>query len=943
VARSSERASAPSTRRQAGLFERSSARPWVIVRCLLIAGAIIGAAAANLLQPIDDVLVSWRFSALTHRPTGDIVFLEIDASSLQKLGVWPWPRTVHAEIIDRLIALGAKSMAFDIDFSAASTPENDAAFAAALGRAGGYAMLAAFEQPAGGADGRIANTPIPQLAAESEIVSVEVPLDPDGLVRGYPLSRPVDGQAIPSLGSALARLSPRGDRSLAGMFGVDFGIDAEAVDRISVADLLSGKVERDRLKGRDIVIGSSAQELRDFFMVPRFGLISGGLVHILAAETLKQGLALRAAPFWPSALVIVLLACLAASLDHRLNRIRWLASAAAISLATELVALALQQGQALQVGTAGVQLALAAFVLTGVFADLRFRRKQHAAAEREREFARAMLRQVIADNFDGVIIVDEANKILAMSTLAQEALGGDLAGRDALAVLPQELATVVVDAVAGRAAAGAGASAPRETAIAWPGAATRFIEFVVTVSTIAEKSVRRVACLTFRDVTERRAQASRLKFLATHDPMTGAWAKDEFVANVEARLCVAEPSDRDFAVICIELRRFHLIADVLGLAVGEEVLRSIVARLRADGCEMIARIGDTTFALALAAPPEPRDRAQACQSLIARLCDPYEIDGRRVAVGVSLGVATSATSGRDALTLLAHARIALSAARKIPGNHCKAFSSDMEAALQESQWIETALRRALPEGQFSLHYQPQVDLASGELIGAEALIRWRHPERGFISPAKFIAIAEEIGLIVDIGRWVLQTALREAARWPEALRVAVNASPIQFETSDLLDEVNDAIARAGLGAERVVVEITEGVLIAGDSAISAKLDRLRARGVAIALDDFGTGYSSLSYLDRLPIDEIKIDRSFVQRITNDAGAAAIVRSVLSLASQLGKLVVAEGVETAAQAELLATFGCEAVQGYYFGRPMPAEEFRKLFGAPVSRRVEALAG
>jgi diguanylate cyclase (GGDEF)-like protein len=919
-----------------------NARAWALVRCLMIAGAIIAAAASGVFQPIDNYFASWRFSLLTHRPTGDIVFVEIDAASLQKMGVWPWPRTVHAEVVDRLIALGARSIAFDIDFSATSTPKSDAAFAAALGRAGGYAMLAAFEQPTDDADNRVANLPIPQLAAQSEIVSAEVPLDRDGLVRGYPLSRRVGGRTIPSMGSALAGPAARAARFPEGIFGIDFGVDAEAIDRISVADLLAGAVERDRLKGRDVVVGASAQELRDFFMVPRFGLVSGGLIHVLGAETLKQGLAMRAAPLWQTALVIVLLACLAASLDYRLNRMRWLVGAVAISAATEGVAVALQHGQALQVGTASVQLALAAFLLTGVLADLRFRRKQHLAAANEREFVRAMLRQVIADNFDGVVIVDETGKVLAMSLLAQEALGGDLTGQQALGALPPALAVVIADAFAERESSAAGAPAPRQAEIAWPGAATRSIEYVVTLSTIAEKGMRRVACLTFRDITERRAQESRLEFLATHDAITGALAQDAFIGAVAARIDAAAPGGRETAVVCIELRRFNLIADVLGLSAGERVLKSAVARLRADGHELVARIGDTTFALAVATAPGRLRVASLCQALITRLCEPYEMDGRKIVVGVSLGVATAATSGRDASTMLTHARIAQSAARKTPGNHGKAFSADMEAALQEGQWVETALRRALAEGQLSLHYQPQFDLLSGALLGAEALVRWRHPERGFISPAKFIPIAEESGMIVEIGRWVLRTALHEAARWPNGLRVAVNASPVQFESSDMLVDVKDAIALAGLSPERVAVEITESILISGEAEASVKLNRLRAIGLSIALDDFGTGYSSLSYLDRLPIDEIKIDQSFVRRIADDPSAAAIVQSVLALASRLGKQVVAEGVETEAQAELLRALGCKAVQGYYFGRPMPAEDFRKLFTAPVAARAEAFA-
>jgi EAL domain-containing protein (putative c-di-GMP-specific phosphodiesterase class I) len=257
--------------------------------------------------------------------------------------------------------------------------------------------------------------------------------------------------------------------------------------------------------------------------------------------------------------------------------------------------------------------------------------------------------------------------------------------------------------------------------------------------------------------------------------------------------------------------------------------------------------------------------------------------------------------------------------------------------------MESALRRAIAEGQLSLAYQPQFDLATGKLLGAEALARWVHPEWGAVAPAKFIPLAEEAGLIVELGRWALRSACREAAGWPSAVGVAVNISPIQFQTIDMEAEIVEALRLSDLPAARLEIEITEGSIIAGGAEVPALLARLRRRGVSVALDDFGTGYSSLSYLGRVPIDKIKIDQSFVRELATGGAADVIVRAILTLSRELGKRVVAEGVETGEQARFLRRLGCAGVQGFHFGRPMSAAAFRALVMAEAARGALANTG
>jgi diguanylate cyclase (GGDEF)-like protein/PAS domain S-box-containing protein len=911
---------------------------------LLVIVLISAMALVGLLRPLDNWLADQRFAFDTRAPTADVVFVEIDPASLRQVGVWPWPRHVYADLLDRLMAMGAAETVFDIDFSSASTELEDQAFATALDNAGGYASLAAFRQFSPISGQLEVTLPLPRFLKAATPVMVNVVAEQDGVVRRYPVGVKAPGAQYASLAEALSA-SPS---LTSGEFFIDYGIDITAIDRISVADILSGKIAASRLAGKQVVIGSSAQELHDLFVVPRFGTVPGAMLQILATETLKQHRGLvgsgNAMPLGVIATLAVLFILVRTRASLRLE----LAIGLLLIAATETAGFLLQAKTGLLLRTASIDLALVGLMASAVLQELEIKRRQHAAAARERESMRRILDRVVTDNFDGVVVIDEQGRIVAASDLAETLLGDGAAlpGRRAVEVLPEGFADRVSGLLANMTLATARQAMPAELTLDIAGD-RRILEYVVTRSEVApnERDSRRpIVCLTFRDVSERRRNEERLDFLARHDPLTGALSRNQFVATVEAALLRDEDRDEGMTILLFDLGRFRIVNDTLGHSYGDLVLKEAVARLESLELLAVGRVGGDSFALARRGLVSAPYAKRFCDSVIARLCEPYVFDGRRAVLSAHAGLTTTAISGFAGDVLLSHADMALSVAKAIPGNAVEMFAPALDQRLAETQEMEAALREGLEEGQFSVAYQPQVLLSSGEIIGVEALLRWHHPTLGGVSPDRFIPVAEETGIIVELGRFVLETACNDVANWPEHVRLAVNVSPVQFEIGDVLKDVRAALTQSGLAAGRLDLEITEGMFVAKGHPVTLGLERLRLLGIGVALDDFGTGYSSLSYLGRLPIDKLKIDKSFVFNLPDDKEANAIVGTVLTLAQTLGKTVVAEGVETKAQADLLTRLGCDIGQGYLFGKPMPAAEMRDLLGGPKVAPVmaEALA-
>jgi diguanylate cyclase (GGDEF)-like protein/PAS domain S-box-containing protein len=448
---------------------------------------------------------------------------------------------------------------------------------------------------------------------------------------------------------------------------------------------------------------------------------------------------------------------------------------------------------------------------------------------------------------------------------------------------------------------------------------------------------------THEDVTDRRQTESRMAHMAYHDGLTDLPNRAAFLQALAQMIEACEGTDEEFAVLSVDLDGLKEINDVFGHAIGDKLLIEVSRRIQASARGgVVARLSGDEFGLIIDGKQPAAGKALA-EQLAEALADEFVIDGKSVRTGVTTGISVFPHNGADAASLLANAGAALFRAKAKSRGSIGLYEPEMDQQIRDRRVLHQDLSLAIRNGELSLHYQPQAmsrqTVASSDVIGFEALARWLHPVRGFVPPGDFIPLAEESGLIVEMGEWILREACREAASWPMPLQIAVNLSPAQFMRGDLVGLVHSILLETGLAPGRLELEITEGVLIEDFDRGLALLRRLKALGVRISMDDFGSGYSSLSYLQAFPFDKIKIDRAFVMNLGRNPQSAAIVRAVIGLGHGLEMSIVAEGVETQEQLGFLAEEGCDAVQGYFIGKPAPIGQYSALVGRPAGNTIK----
>lgn len=889
--------------------------------------------SSRLIAQIDDTLVSLRFASEPRAATGQIIYAAIDKRSLDAVGVWPWPRSVHATLIDHLVEAGVADIFVDVDFSTSSTAADDDRLAQSLANAGGGVILPVFWQHVGAEANSeaVVTRPIPKLAENAWLAFANVTLDDDGAVRRFSLGGVLDGMDTQSVPAALAQ-APVLDR----VPQIDFSIDPNSVPTYSVSDILQGKIDARLLKGRSVVIGAYATELKDIFPVPVYGSLSGPMLHVLAAETMLQKRALVEFDQLPAELLFGGFVALCVILLRSRPSFVVLAVLLAVGLGMEIGAFLLQKHLAILVHTAVSWVLLFVGIMLMMSEKVNFRGLLLEVANAQHRNTRHLLKRVVADSADGVIAFNDRLDVVEESASARPLLGLTAASNKVSLVelLPDDLLELVRQ-IAEDYAQAQGQVLSSTLCFSMDGPdGPRHLEAAVTISPLeqtgdanSEDHGTFIGCMIVRDMTARQLYEERLQRLSQYDDLTGLLSRREFTERLN-RL----PGCCHIAVL--DMHRFAILNATMGRDVGDALLKAVAGRLGEDhSISLLGRLGGDVFCVAVPSPTG-LDEAACADHLLAHFNEPFDLVGSTVYAAVRLGICTSPARNEDADTWIEDAEHALGEAKTIAGPGWRSYDPESAIRQTRARQIEKEMRPGLQRGEFFLLYQPQVDLRNGHLIGAEALVRWQHPTLGLVSPGEFIPIAEASGFICDLGRWALMVGCREAATWPAHLTVAINVSPVQFAKSDVVSEVQLALASSGLDPKRLHLEITETAFVEGDDRIHEIVGRLRDMGVAMALDDFGTGYSSLSYMAGFPLDKLKIDQSFVRKIADDPRSLTIVQTIRMLASGLDLTIVAEGIETEIERDILNVMGCEVGQGYYFGKPMKAVNLIRLVDQPT---------
>ncbi|MFS8055967.1 EAL domain-containing protein [Rhizobium sp. BR 317] len=890
----------------------------VLLRALLVlmilAFPVIGPQLAPVIQ-LNDGLVATRFEWAPRNASGQIAFIAIDKHTLDEVGVWPWPRNIYGKVLDTLYGADVGDIFLDIDFSTPSSASEDALFASTLAKVGGGVLLPVFRQQKTASSSQTEiSQPIPQLLANAWPVFANVATDADGLVRRFDFGNDFDGKPTPSAASALS-----GGARISGSQLIDFSIVPKSIPTYSLTDVIEGKVGAKQLAGRSIVVGASAVELKDTFSVPVYGALAGPLIHVLAAETQLQNRNLRQIDQTTLDLLFAAALIVGVFCFRSLGMGKTTLIAAALGCGCEVAAFFLQKDLAIVSGTI-VPWALLAFAwVLALNERIDLGEMIAAIANVDARNSRRLMRSIIADSSDGIIAFDSDLRISEISDSARSIL--EIRAGDSLLTIREGSVSQAVSEIVGQ-------YDPQQIGIQ-----SRTVEFLkplnetlaayealITLSpleAIGRHSIKVFGgCIIIRDITARKLYEDRLKRLSEQDELTGLLNRREFLARIEGRSGI---------IALLDIERFSSICTTLGREIGDALLKAVAFRLlSALPDALLARIdGDLFAVLSAEEEREPKDHAEALLHLFK---EPVAYNGMSTAVGIRLGLARCGlVSAEDSLRA---AESALDTAKRSSGQW-KAY--DPGVALQQTRIrrLEVEMRAALHDNQFFLVFQPQIDLTTRRFVGAEALLRWEHPELGLISPAEFVPIAESSGHICEIGRWVLMQSCAEAARWSHGV-ISVNVSAIQFERADLEADVLRALHHSGLPASRLCLELTESAFINDGKRSVAKMMGLRKAGVALALDDFGTGYSSMSYLADLPLDKLKIDQSFVRRMTDDPSVREIVRAIVSMGHGLGLEIVAEGIEGEAEMEALCRLRCETGQGYLFSKPQPAADIRQRY-------------
>nr|WP_246820498.1 EAL domain-containing protein [Bradyrhizobium iriomotense] len=885
-----------------------------------------------------NALTDVRFAWQSRAASGNVVVVAIDTPSIDQIGVWPWPRRLHAELLHRLEAAGAQDVAFDVDFSTPSDPVSDEAFVKALRDVGGSTILPSFRQPTANGGAVHLNRPLKPFSNQSWPALVNVAVESDGLVRRYPFGEKFGDALMPSMAVVLAGQ----DANRRPPFLIDFSIQAASIPRVSYVDVIRGDAATlDKLRDKKIIIGATALELGDRFSVPNGGIVSGPVLQALATESILQNRMLR----WTSDVGMILgLSAIGLLMMYSWRRFApglRVAVLIAAGAAVELTAVFVQARWPLVIDTSLFHIAIIAYLTAIALDEIDFRSLLGRIAE-------SRFHRIAMSLGDGLVCTDADHRITVWNPGASAIFGympAEIIGRpfETLCAVPADGGARPSMSDAARQALLVPGGA---VVVEFEGRRKNGETFPVEASFSGWQGTDGFQYgAILRDISVRKREAERVRYLAEHDALTGLANRNMLHAGLTGLITAAERRSTDVALLVLGLDGFQQINDMLGHSAGDLVLRAVAERLRTkvDGKVIIARLSGDEFALALDCAEAGEPIAEFAGRIARAFEAPLATGTRQHRVRISIGVAVYPDGGHTADDLLSNGHLALSRAKATRRGSHVIFESAIRQELENRLTLESELALAADRGEFELFYQPQVRLIDGSLIGAEALIRWRHPVRGYVSPGEFMPVVNTSALSERIANWVMETACRQARAWElsgNSVRVAINLSPSQLDSGDLAHSVAALLETTGLTPSLLELEVTEDILLHDEGRVLDMFKRIQELGVRVLFDDFGTGYASLSYLKKFPLDGLKIDRSFVLDLLSDSDDAAIVGSTIGLSKQLGLTVVAEGIENRATADFLVSMGCAEGQGYFFGRPMPAEAFDRQFLATEQVAISA---
>jgi diguanylate cyclase (GGDEF)-like protein/PAS domain S-box-containing protein len=891
-------------------------RPHILVSCVLAIVLLTG-----IQQALQSALTDLRFGWFPRQASGDIVLVAIDSPSIENVGVWPWPRQKHAELIGRLVDAGASDIVFDVDFSSPSNPASDQAFADALEKAGGSVVLPAFKQlvrtSEGGATIHV-NRPLPQFDKRAWSAIVNVSVEPDGLVRRYSFGEMLDGKYLPSVGALLAGKYASKNAPLR----IDFSIRADSLPTVSYVDVLRGDPAAAKaVKGKKVIIGATAIELGDRFSVPNGRVIPGPQLQMLAAESIMQSRVLHTVSGVTTLGGLGVILLLMVALWRRLSAGLRVLVLVGLAVAAESCAMLLQAERAIILDTSLWHLAIAAYLAAMALDEIDFHSLLGGVAEKR-------FQQIAMSLGDGLACADQNSLITVWNPGAVAIFGyaaGEMIGQPFNRICTLgELPLAALDVSGG-------------TVMELEGRRKNGEVFPLEACFSKWQGVEGFQYgAVMRDISSRKREEERIQYLAEHDTLTGLANRNTLYEQLGGKLAEATAGQAKVALLMLDLDKFKQVNDTLGHACGDQLLCAVAKRLTAlaDGAGLVARLSGDEFAIVISGV-DVAERAKILSEQISVAFSkiPFAIGERQLRVNASIGVAVYPEHCATADELFGNADLALYRAKTAGRGRHVFFERAIRDELEARSSLEAELRRAVDRKELELFYQPQVSLGDGRLMGAETLIRWRHPVRGLVSPADFMPLVHASSISGRIALWVMETACKQGRAWQlqgHDVRLGVNLSPAQMQSGDLATNVAGVLDDTGYSPFLLELEVTENILLEDDQGALETFNRIQDLGVRIAFDDFGTGYASLTYLKKFPLDRLKIDKSFVSEIRADSDDAAIVGSTINLGKLLGLSVIAEGIEDQATADLLKSMGCEEGQGYHFGSPMPAAEFEQRF-------------